>query len=186
MLKTVQYYSNKLLHKTKRIMFSVLKDQTVQKTITWRIIATATTFTLVFVLTNQIALASYSIGIDLVVKTLLYYFHEKLWVGLVHLLSIKVPAYSKKYPNIYSFFSKSERLFYYLLPVIKATSWRVIGSITTALVILIGTGELSTTLVGFGFDLLIKYVLYILHELAWQQPWRKNTKKRYTKLPNEK
>lgn len=49
------------------------------KTLTWRGLATLTTFFLVLIFTKRIDLAL-GIGIfDLIFKLILYYFHERIW-----------------------------------------------------------------------------------------------------------
>ena len=49
------------------------------KAISWRIIATSTTMTLVFLVTGELALAT-SVGIlDVIFKLILYYGHERSW-----------------------------------------------------------------------------------------------------------
>ena len=53
--------------------------RSVVKTITWRIIASATTILLVYVITKKIVL-SLGVGlIEFIVKLLLYFFHERIW-----------------------------------------------------------------------------------------------------------
>lgn len=49
------------------------------KSITWRIMATASTIFLVFILTGNLVIST-SVGIlELIVKALLYYVHERIW-----------------------------------------------------------------------------------------------------------
>ena len=49
------------------------------KAITWRIIATLTTIFLVWLFTNEIELAL-KFGIaEVIIKLLVYYFHERVW-----------------------------------------------------------------------------------------------------------
>lgn len=55
------------------------RRRSIAKTITFRIIATITTFVLVLIFTRNIALAS-SIGLlDLISKLIIYYAHERVW-----------------------------------------------------------------------------------------------------------
>lgn len=53
--------------------------RTVFKTLSWRIIATSTMMTLVFLFTRNVVLSASVSFIDLVVKTIIYYLHERLW-----------------------------------------------------------------------------------------------------------
>ena len=51
----------------------------IAKSITWRIIATATTVSIAWILTKEINL-SLKIGlIELFIKTLIYFLHERIW-----------------------------------------------------------------------------------------------------------
>jgi adenylylsulfate kinase len=55
------------------------KIRSVYKSITWRILATFTTVTLVFVFTNESQLAL-NIGVlEIVSKMFLYFLHERMW-----------------------------------------------------------------------------------------------------------
>jgi len=53
--------------------------RSVVKTITWRIVATATTFSIVYLLTGQLVLALEVGGLEAVAKLVLYYLHERGW-----------------------------------------------------------------------------------------------------------
>ena len=51
----------------------------VEKTISWRIVATVSTFIILWVYTGS-PLAGLAIGgVDAVIKTILYYLHERAW-----------------------------------------------------------------------------------------------------------
>jgi len=53
------------------------------KAITWRIIATLTTFTLVYLYTGHLE-TGITVGVfDFAFKILLYYFHERAWYKMV-------------------------------------------------------------------------------------------------------
>ena len=51
----------------------------IAKTITWRIIASLTTFILAFIFTQDITKSLWLMGTELVLKLLLYYYHERVW-----------------------------------------------------------------------------------------------------------
>lgn len=55
------------------------KKRTVYKTISWRIIATAILFIISFIATGSLPIAGTLIGMDIIVKTILYYLHERVW-----------------------------------------------------------------------------------------------------------
>jgi uncharacterized membrane protein len=61
------------------------------KAISWRLIASGTTFLIVFVIFRQyseqsvdevLETASYITGIELVAKLIIYYLHERLWTNI--------------------------------------------------------------------------------------------------------
>ena len=83
LIKLIIYYVHE------RIWQSVLKDnvatkkETLQKTITWRIIATTTTFIISgTVLNNFNEVVIYIALLELVTKFGLYYLHERLWAKI--------------------------------------------------------------------------------------------------------
>ena len=54
-------------------------QRSIAKTITWRIIATLTTVALVFLFTGELAI-SLGVGVlDVIIKLLFYYIHERAW-----------------------------------------------------------------------------------------------------------
>jgi len=59
------------------------RTRTIVKGVTWRIIASATTMTVVFIVTGNLALVASVGAVDIVAKFLFYYLHERTW-GKVH------------------------------------------------------------------------------------------------------
>jgi uncharacterized membrane protein len=55
------------------------QKRTITKTISFRILATLSTMILVYIVTGELALAGIIGGADAVIKTILYYFHERAW-----------------------------------------------------------------------------------------------------------
>ena len=53
--------------------------RSIVKAITFRIIATITTMILVLILTGDLALAGVVGALDLILKLLIYYLHERVW-----------------------------------------------------------------------------------------------------------
>ncbi|MDA3927020.1 MAG: DUF2061 domain-containing protein [Kiritimatiellae bacterium] len=51
--------------------------------------------------------------------------------------------------------------------LVKAISWRVTASITTTLITYFVTGSIKSAFSIGAFDLVIKFVLYYLHERLW-------------------
>ena len=56
-----------------------MKNRTTYKTITWRIIATLTTFLLILIFESDASKAGIIVAIDTVIKTIFYYYHKKSW-----------------------------------------------------------------------------------------------------------
>ena len=60
-------------------MSADLKKRTFSKTITWRVTASLTTFSIAWILTGDL-LIGLSIGsIEAIAKIFLYYYHERIW-----------------------------------------------------------------------------------------------------------
>ena len=51
----------------------------IAKAITWRIIATIATFTITYAITGSIELGASIGALDIIIKLLLYYLHERVW-----------------------------------------------------------------------------------------------------------
>lgn len=60
-------------------MYSETSRRSLAKTISWRILATLTTGTIVWLLTGELTLALAVGGIEAVTKMVLYYGHERVW-----------------------------------------------------------------------------------------------------------
>ncbi|ANO52539.1 DUF2061 domain-containing protein [Woeseia oceani] len=56
----------------------------------------------------------------------------------------------------------------HLRSLLKAISYRITGTITTALLVLALTGDLSIALTIGAVEPAIKLLIYYLHERAWQ------------------
>ena len=132
----------------------------IAKTITWRMVGTLDTWIISWFLVyyleekpNQASeAASYIAGLELITKTILYYFHERIWYGL-------------------NWISDRQRIRH----IIKTISWRLIGAIDTILLVFIvyyylfntteGASEIALSI--FSIELITKMILYYLHERAW-------------------
>lgn len=63
--------------------------------------------------------------------------------------------------------------------ILKALSWRVVATITTMVIIYLVSGSLDWALVGGAFDVIIKLILYYLHERLWTNiQWGKSWRRR--------
>ncbi len=58
----------------------------IAKTVTWRVVATVVTGVIVYLFTGELAEASKVTLVAAVVLTILYYFHEELWMVFVERL----------------------------------------------------------------------------------------------------
>ena len=57
----------------------VSRKRSIVKAITFRIIATITTFLLIYIITGNLGLSSIIGVLDLITKIIIYYFHERAW-----------------------------------------------------------------------------------------------------------
>ena len=63
--------------------------------------------------------------------------------------------------------------------IMKALSWRVVATATTMAIIYYVSGSLDWALVGGAFDIILKLILYYLHERAWTNvQWGKSWRRR--------
>ncbi len=53
--------------------------RTLTKSISWRIVATSTTMLLVFLVTGDLVISAGVAALELLVKTVVYYLHERIW-----------------------------------------------------------------------------------------------------------
>ena len=65
------------------------------KAFTWRVVATLTTTMLVYVFTGELTLAIEVGALELVLKMLLYFLHERAW-GSYNVLAGRVSVYRRK------------------------------------------------------------------------------------------
>ena len=146
----------------------VHKRRHVAKAITWRIIGSVDTWIIGYVLirffgaeeidieegemSKKAALAaSYIAGLELVTKTALYYFHERIWSSIRW-----IPKQEVRH-------------------VIKTISWRLVGAIDTILLVFLvyyfvkgsteGAAKLALSM--FSIEIITKMILYYLHERIW-------------------
>ena len=59
-----------------------LPHKSLYKTITWRIFSVISTVLIIYVMTGDIASSLAIGGVDALVKTFAYYFHERIWNGI--------------------------------------------------------------------------------------------------------
>ncbi|MEO9484764.1 MAG: DUF2061 domain-containing protein [Ekhidna sp.] len=123
----------------------------IAKTLTWRIVATATTFALTMIFfredPNATAKASWVAGIESLVKMVIYYYHERIW------------------------FNAKTKLSSRLRHLLKTITWRFTASLTTfSIAFLIFREDPNAMEKATGIALVevfIKMLFYYLHERVW-------------------
>jgi len=56
----------------------------------------------------------------------------------------------------------------HLRSLLKATSWRILATLTTTAIAYFITGEVETALTIGSIEFVLKFVIYYFHERAWQ------------------
>lgn len=114
------------------------------KAVTWRAVGTADTFVWSWLITHEPVSAGAIASTEVFTKIALYYIHERLWRVLK--------------------FAPSSRI----RSLVKAISWRLVGSMDTFLLAMIFTGSGKYAVSIASAEALTKIVLYYLHERAWR------------------
>ena len=140
----------------------------IAKAITWRIVGSVDTWLIGYVpirffsaksidveeseINQKAALiASYIAILELITKTILYYFHERVWSHI-------------------RWITKQE-----VRHIIKTISWRLVGAIDTILLVFIAfwilfpstKGAAEVALSMFSIEIVTKMILYYIHERIW-------------------
>ncbi len=53
--------------------------------------------------------------------------------------------------------------------IIKAVTWRVVATLATMILVFVLTGHLRVAIAVGGFEIIIKFLLYFLHERFWNK-----------------
>ena len=56
----------------------------------------------------------------------------------------------------------------HLRSLLKAMSWRILATLTTIMIAYFITGEIDIAIMIGGIEFVLKFVIYYLHERAWQ------------------
>ena len=121
----------------------------IAKSITWRIIATGTTLSVAAYIQGGISNSQLGLlaVLDIVVKLLLYYFHERFWFNLNANISPRTRH------------------------IIKAFSWRAIAGLTTFILVVLIFKENQGALEKAGWiavvETILKMTFYYVHEEIW-------------------
>ncbi len=128
----------------------------------WRVIGTLDTILISYFWTGHGRKALAIGGSEVLTKVGLYYLHERIWaripLGTVRRLS---PFTTGTDPSAKPLRDSSLR------SVLKALSWRAVGTLDTIFVSYLWTGDMSKALVIGSTDVLTKVGLYYLHERIW-------------------
>jgi uncharacterized membrane protein len=114
------------------------------KAVSWRIIGTLDTFLWSLLITHQPFSAGSIASTELFTKVGLFYLHERAW----RIVPLKADSH--------------------LRSIVKAVSWRLVGSLDTFLLTLIFTGKIKYAVEVASAEALTKIALYYLHERAWR------------------
>jgi len=115
------------------------------KGVTWRIVGTADTFLWSWLITHQPVAAGTIASLETFTKIILFYGHERLW---------------RLFP-----WAPNARL----RSLMKAISWRLVGSLDTFILTMLVTGKLSYAVSIAGVEALTKIGLYYVHERVWRR-----------------
>ena len=116
------------------------------KTISWRIVASLDTLVAAAIILGDWRKGLVVMSIDFFVKLLLYFLHERGWNF--------IPWGRQKGTS-------------HVRSIVKAISWRVVGTISTfATALIIGASVAQSLTIG-AVDIVTKLVLYYFHERTW-------------------
>ena len=131
----------------------ITKKRSLIKSLTWRLLGSIDTFILSLIIINYSSekysydLALYIASFEIITKTILYYFHERIWnIFKIGRLKEKV--------------RRGRSLF-------KAMTWRVIASLDTFFLSYIITGRFDWATSIAIFEIITKAIIYYFHERAW-------------------
>ena len=115
------------------------------KAVSWRAVGTADTFLWSFLITGHAGAAGAIASLEVFTKIALYYLHERIWRLLPWAPNARLRS------------------------LIKAVSWRVVGSFDTFLLGLVVTRNGGHAALIALAELVTKIGLYYLHERAWRR-----------------
>ncbi len=119
---------------------------------TWRIIGTLDTFVWSLLITKKAFAAGSIASLETVTKIGLFYAHERVW----HVIPIAPDARFRS--------------------LLKAVSWRFVGSLDTFLLSLLVTGNAKYAVSIASVEALTKIVLFYAHERVWRMVrWGRGT-----------
>ena len=125
----------------------------IAKTITWRLIGSLDTLVLATYFTDDWEIGGWIAFTEVITKTILYYFHERIWYSLnwknvKHNRSLQIGPNKKRHLS-------------------KTITWRFLGTLDTMLLSWLFTGNPLTGVKIISAELITKMVLYYVHERIW-------------------
>ena len=133
----------------------ITKKRSLIKSLTWRLLGSIDTFILSLIIINYSSekysydLALYIASFEIITKTILYYFHERIWN------IFKIGRLKEKVKRGRSVF--------------KAITWRIIASLDTFFLSYIITGRFDWATSIAIFEIITKAIIYYFHERAWNR-----------------
>jgi uncharacterized membrane protein len=119
--------------------------RSITKAITWRAIGTLDTFLWSWLITGHPGAAGTIASLETFTKIALFYVHERLWRLFKWAPSARMRS------------------------LVKAVSWRVVGSLDTTILTLIVTGSLKYAVSIATAEAATKIALYYVHERVWRR-----------------
>lgn len=116
----------------------------VAKAITWRIVGTLDTFLWSWLVTHHPMAAGAIASLETFTKIILFYVHERIW----RLFKWAPDSHARS--------------------IVKAVTWRLVGSTDTFLLSLLVTGNAVYAISIASIEAVTKIVLYYLHERVWR------------------
>ena len=133
----------------------VSKKRSIIKSLSWRLLGSLDTFFLSLIIINystqnySFNLAFYIAGLEIITKTFLYYFNERIWNNF-------------NIGRLEDSVKRSRSLF-------KAISWRIAASVDTFLISFIITGRFDWATSIAIFEIITKSIIYYFHERVWNR-----------------
>jgi len=147
------------------------KRRSVVKALTWRVIASLDTTIIAYFVTGDITQAISIGGFEVITKMVIYFFHERAWNG------IKWGKRIEDLPGVKTADTKRRS-------VLKAATWRVLGTIDTFVLSSIFTKNVKHATGIALIELITKPILYFFHERFWNSVfWGK---REFEEIKNEK
>tara|TARA_Y100000996_G_C22554509_1_gene655013 strand:+ start:1789 stop:2217 length:429 start_codon:yes stop_codon:yes gene_type:complete len=133
----------------------VSKKRSLIKAITWRILGSIDTFILSFLIINYSSqnytydLALYIASFEIITKTVLYYFHERIWN--------------------FSHFGRLKHRVMRSRSLVKAITWRITASLDTFIISFFVTGRFDWATSIAILEIITKAIIYYFHERVWNR-----------------